>query len=78
MGWRVPTAREALHRIGPYDIANVEDPVGSIDEMARLRIHTRIPFSTHVPDLGSAARLDVTGLMSVTGCDTVVLLAVAA
>ena len=59
MGWRVPTAREALHRIGPYDIANVEDPVGSIDEMARLRIHSRIPFSTHVPDLRSAARLGV-------------------
>ena len=59
MGWRVPTAREALHRIGPYDIANVEDPVGSIDEMARLRMHSRIPFSTHVPDLRSAARLGV-------------------
>ncbi len=59
MGWRVPTAREALHRIAPYDIANVEDPVGSIDEMARLRVHSRISFSTHVPDLRSAARLGV-------------------
>jgi glucarate dehydratase len=59
MGWRVSTAREALHRIEPYDIANVEDPVGSIEEMARLRVHTRIPFSTHVPDLRSAARLGV-------------------
>ena len=59
MGWRVPTAREALHRIEPYDISNVEDPVGSIEEMARLRTHSRISFSTHVPDLRSAVRLGV-------------------
>ncbi|HEX4011630.1 MAG TPA: mandelate racemase/muconate lactonizing enzyme family protein [Solirubrobacteraceae bacterium] len=59
MGWRVPTARAALRRLAEFEIANIEDPVGNLDDMAKLRQHTTIPFSTHVPDLRSAARLGV-------------------
>jgi glucarate dehydratase len=59
MGWRLTTAREVLARIEPYSIANVEDPVGSFEEMARLRQHSRIPFSTHAADLRRAAQLGV-------------------
>jgi glucarate dehydratase len=59
MGWRLPTARIALDRIAPFDIANVEDPVANIEDMARLREHSPIAFSTHAPDLRGAARLGV-------------------
>jgi glucarate dehydratase len=59
MAWPLNTAREALARLAPYDIANIEDPVESFYDMAKLRQHSAIPFSSHVPDLRLAATLGV-------------------
>jgi glucarate dehydratase len=57
MGWRLETARSALALLEPYDVANLEEPVGSFEEMAELRPSTKIPFSAHTPDIALAARL---------------------
>jgi glucarate dehydratase len=51
MQWSLSTARYVMRSIEPYNIRNYEDPVGTFEEMAALRQHTSIPFSTHVPDL---------------------------
>jgi len=51
MQWSLSTARHVLRSIEPYNVRNYEDPVGTFEEMAALRQHTSIPFSTHVPDL---------------------------
>jgi glucarate dehydratase len=59
MGWRLDTAREALARIDPYGIANVEEPVGSFAEMCELRRETEIRFSSHIPDVALALELGV-------------------
>jgi glucarate dehydratase len=59
MRWSVAAARHALNRFERYDVDSVEDPVGSYDEMARLRETTRIGFSSHDPALKTAARLGV-------------------
>jgi len=58
-GWRPATARRALARVAEFDVANVEDPVASLDDMARLRRSSPIPFSTHAADIAGAARLGV-------------------
>ena len=57
MAWSVPTAIRILRELEPYDIRNYEDPVGTFEEMAVLRRHSSIPFSTHVPDIRRAAAL---------------------
>ena len=59
MGWRLETAQRALSLLEPFDIANVEEPVGSFAELAELRRSTAIPFSSHTPDVGLAAELGV-------------------
>jgi glucarate dehydratase len=59
MGWRLETARRALAELEPFEIANVEEPVGSFSEMAELRRSTAIPFSTHTPDVALASELGV-------------------
>jgi glucarate dehydratase len=59
MGWRLETARRALSLLEPFDIANIEEPVGSFDQMAELRRSTSIPFSAHTPDVALAAKLRV-------------------
>jgi glucarate dehydratase len=59
MGWHLETAREALARLAPFGIANVEEPVGSFAEMAQLRHSTEIPFSAHTPDVRRAGELGV-------------------
>lgn len=59
MAWPLNTARKALERLAPYDIANIEDPAASFFDMARLRQHSAIPFSSHVPDLRLAVELGV-------------------
>ena len=59
MRWSVTTARDALRRMEAYDVRSVEDPVRSIEEMARLRTTTSISFSTHDPQLRTAAALGV-------------------
>lgn len=57
MQWSLTTARWVLKAIEPYNIRNYEDPVATFEEMAALRQHTMIPFSTHIPDLKRAVAL---------------------
>jgi glucarate dehydratase len=57
MQWSLTTARRVLREIEPYNIRNYEDPVATFEEMAALRQHSTIPFSTHVPDLRRAVAL---------------------
>ncbi len=57
MQWSLPTAIRVLREIEPFDIRNYEDPVATFEEMAQLRQHSSIPFSTHVPDLRRAVAL---------------------
>ena len=57
MGWTLETARTVLSSLEPLDIANVEEPVGSFEEMAELRRSTSVPFSSHIPDAARAAEL---------------------
>jgi len=59
MQWSLATARRVLREIEPYDIRNYEDPVATFEEMAALRRHSTIPFSTHVPDLRRIVALGV-------------------
>jgi glucarate dehydratase len=51
MAWSMPTAIRMARQLEPLDIRNWEDPVGTLEEMAQLRRHTSIPFSTHSADL---------------------------
>jgi glucarate dehydratase len=59
MQWSLATARRVLREIEPFDVRNYEDPVGTFEEMAALRRHSSIPFSSHVPDLRRAVALGV-------------------
>ncbi|MFO1038099.1 MAG: mandelate racemase/muconate lactonizing enzyme family protein [Geminicoccaceae bacterium] len=59
MQWSLSTARRVLRDLEPYDVRNYEDPVGSFEELAALRRHSAIPFSSHVPDLRRAVALGV-------------------
>ncbi|HEU0247270.1 MAG TPA: mandelate racemase/muconate lactonizing enzyme family protein [Gaiellaceae bacterium] len=59
MGWRLETARRALSLVEPFEIANVEEPVGSFEDLAELRRSTAIPFSAHTPDSELASALGV-------------------
>ena len=57
--WPLNTARKALAKLEPYDIANIEDPAPTFHDMAKLRQHSAIPFSSHLPDLRLAVELGV-------------------
>ena len=57
--WPLNTARKALARLEPYDIANIEDPTLTFQDMAKLRQHSVIPFSSHLPNLRLAVELGV-------------------
>ncbi|RTZ97697.1 MAG: chloromuconate cycloisomerase [Deltaproteobacteria bacterium] len=59
MQWSLSTARRVLREIEQFDIRNYEDPVTSFEEMAMLRQHSSIPFSTHVPDIRRIVALGV-------------------
>jgi len=56
-GWTVPTAREALARLAPFDISWFEEPCETYEEMADLRRHSPISFSAHAIDLPKAHAL---------------------
>lgn len=56
-GWTVPTARDALRRLAPYNIGWFEEPCESYEEMAELRRHSDIAFSAHAIDLPKAVAL---------------------
>jgi len=55
--YSLATAREIARAIEPLGVRNWEDPVASFEEMAALRRHTAIPFSTHNIDLRRAVAL---------------------
>src|SRR5260370_33503966 len=57
MQWSLHAARRVLRMLADYDVSNYEDPVATFEEMAALRRHSDISFSTHVPDLRRAAAL---------------------
>ena len=57
MAWSLPTAKYILREIEPCNVRNYEDPVGTFEEMAELRRHSSIPFSSHVPDIRRAVAL---------------------
>jgi glucarate dehydratase len=59
MSWSLPTARRILAEIEPCNIRNYEDPVATLEAMAKLREHSAISFSTHTVDLQKALRLGV-------------------
>jgi glucarate dehydratase len=59
MAWRLGTAQRVLAEFAELNIANVEDPVATFEGMAKLRRHSAIPFSTHLPDLPRAVALGV-------------------
>ncbi len=59
MSWSLPTARRILAEIEPYNVRSYEDPVASLEAMAKLRQHSSISFSTHTVDLQKAVRLGV-------------------
>jgi glucarate dehydratase len=59
MQWSLTTARYVLREIEPFNIRNYEDPVATFEEMAALRQHSSIPFSSHVPDIRRAVALGV-------------------
>lgn len=59
MGWSVETAAYVLDRMASLDIANVEEPVGSFEEMVELRKLSSVPFSTHNVDVRSAVKYGV-------------------
>ncbi|MES0200409.1 mandelate racemase/muconate lactonizing enzyme family protein [Mesorhizobium sp. M0011] len=59
MQWSVTTARWVLREIEPFNVRNYEDPVATFEEMAQLRQHSIVPFSTHNPDLRRAVALGV-------------------
>lgn len=59
MSWSLPTARRILSEIEPYNVRNYEDPAASFEDMAKLREHSAISFSTHTVDLPKAVRLGV-------------------
>lgn len=57
--WPLSMGRKALARLASFDIANIEDPAPTFYEMAKLRQHSAIPFSSHLPDLRLAVELGV-------------------
>ncbi len=57
--WPLNRARKALAKLEPFDIANIEDPAPTFHDMAKLRQHSAIPFSSHLPNLRLAVELGV-------------------
>jgi len=59
MSWSLPTARRILAEIQPYNVRSYEDPAATFEDMAKLRQHSSISFSTHTIDLPRAVALGV-------------------
>ena len=59
MGWSLAAARRIHRELEPCHIDNYEDPVAGFEEMAKLRQHSSIPFSSHSADLRRAVALGV-------------------
>lgn len=58
-GHALATARTIAPAFEELGVANWEDPVGTYEEAARLRPHTRLRFSSHNIDLPKAVALGV-------------------
>lgn len=56
-GWTLPTAKDAIRKLEPFDISWYEEPVESYEEMAQLRSVTAAGLSSHQIDLRRAADL---------------------
>jgi glucarate dehydratase len=56
-GYTLPTARLALRAFSPFDISWFEEPCEDYEDMAALRAHTDINFSSHRIDLRKAVAL---------------------
>ncbi len=56
-GWTLPTAKQAIGRLAPFDISWFEEPVESYEEMAQLRGVTPASLSSHRIDLRRAVEL---------------------
>lgn len=67
--YSLATARLLAPALEEVGIRNWEDPVGTPEEMARLRQHTHIPFSSHDVDLQRALRLGVPDAIVTDPCN---------
>lgn len=56
-GWTLPTAKQAIRALEPFDVAWYEEPVESYEEMAALRGATCAGLSSHRIDLPKAVAL---------------------
>lgn len=56
-GWTLPTAKQAIRALEPFDVAWYEEPVESYEEMAALRSMTAASLSSHRVDLRRAVEL---------------------
>ena len=56
-GWVLSTARRAIEKLRPFDVAWYEEPVESYEEMAALRAVTGAGLSSHMIDLRRAVEL---------------------
>ena len=56
-GWTLPTAKQAIRALEPFNVAWLEEPVESYEEMAALRAVTPASLSSHRIDLRAAVRL---------------------
>ena len=56
-GYTLPTARMALRAFSPFEISWFEEPCEDYEDMAALRAHTDINFSSHRIDLRKAVAL---------------------
>lgn len=56
-GWTLPTAKQAIRALDPYNVAWYEEPVESYEEMAALRTVTSASLSSHRIDLRRAVEL---------------------
>ena len=59
MAWPLAVAREALHRLEPFEVRSIEEPVATLEEQARLRASTSIAFSSHEPAIEKVPYLGV-------------------
>lgn len=56
-GWTLPTAKQAIRALEPFDVSWYEEPVESYEEMAALRSVTPASLSSHRIDLRKAVAL---------------------
>ena len=59
MAWTTGNARVALRQFEEFDVVSIEEPVATLQELARLRSTTRVGFSTHCANLREGVALGV-------------------